>query len=151
MDKKLLKKIKSVIEEIDGYDISYTKENLDVKSTVFKLDIPGMTMSVVLYCTEGTKGKKDFLFQFYTTFILVPYKDVEVEFYELINKLSLMLIQGALSVATNNEHSFISYKSTAVLSSKSIFTDDNLYLFLDSSVAMLRMCNKELHGNDFMK
>lgn len=149
MNKKLQEKIKIDIKKIDGYDISYTKENLDVKSTVFKLDIPGMTMNVVLYCTQGTEGEKDFMFQFFTTFIFVPYKNVEVEFYQLINKLSLQLIQGSLSVTDQDEQSFISYKSTAVLSSKSIFTENNLFLFLDSSVAMLRMCNKQLHGNEF--
>tara|TARA_Y100001954_G_C15758197_1_gene577585 strand:+ start:93 stop:548 length:456 start_codon:yes stop_codon:yes gene_type:complete len=149
MNKKLQEKIKINIEKIDGYDISYTKENLDVKSTVFKLDIPGMTMNVVLYCTQGTEGEKDYMFQFFTTFIFAPYKNLEVEFYQLINKLSLQLIQGSLSVTDQDEQSFISYKSTAVLSSKSILTDNNLFLFLDSSVAMLRMCNKKLHGNEF--
>ena len=103
-------------------------------------------MGVVLYCTET---ENDLMFQFFTTFIFVPYENVEVEFYELVTKLSISSVQGALLVSSKDGKDFISYKSTAVLSSKSILTDDNLFLFLDSSVAMLRMCNKELHGNDF--
>tara|TARA_B100001250_G_scaffold76848_2_gene62956 strand:+ start:2721 stop:3146 length:426 start_codon:yes stop_codon:yes gene_type:complete len=141
MEEELLLQIKKYISKKQGYNIIETKKD-GQKVILFNLDLREIKLNFFL---TFDKYKDHIMFQLFTTFEQ-PYKTVGVDFYQVVSKLNLMSIMGSLIIRSHEDMYYISYKSNLISTSNAIINGDAFDLFLNGSISMLVLFNKELHS-----
>jgi len=75
---------------------------------------------------------------------LIPFKEPEKDFYQIIEKLSSICLLGYFSFAEEDSQFFISYNSQYVSKAETFFTNDSLETNLKISFDMIGMNYREL-------
>jgi len=140
MEKNYKSFILDSIETIGGNQIS--EQNIGGQESIsFSIDLNNKLFNIILIIGE-VEGI--IVLQIFST--LPPsYKEPDVKFYQIIEKLNLNCIMGHIFFTKENDDYFISYKSNYISGIENFSANTSFFNFISASVDMIGVFDNELN------